>query len=79
MNEEWNLGFEAGMKWCEELSKKEDGFETAFWPTQNGTYRNGYAEGTISGGSKFNVAWMGVKTIDGNWIVKRNGKKFNNA
>lgn len=76
---EWDDGFEAGMKWCEELSKLPDGFELSFWPDHpNGIYWNGYAEGTITGGSEYNVAWRGVRIEGDKWIVARDGKKWPN-
>lgn len=72
IKKEWDDGFEAGMKWCEELSKREEGFEVSFWPDHpNGVYWNGYAEGTITGGSEYNVTWRGVRVVDGKWIVAK--------
>lgn len=59
-SEEWKAGFDAGYAWCESLSKDNTGNERQFFPDQKGAYRNGFAEGTITGRHKFNVTWRWV-------------------
>lgn len=76
MTDEWKNGFQAGMNWCRELSQKPDGFETEFWPAQSGIFRNGYAEGTITGRGEYNVQWRGVRVTSDNWIVAKESKKL---
>jgi len=73
-SKEWTDGFDAGMAWCEMLSKSEEGSEHEFFPEQQGGYRNGFAEGTITGRSKYEVTWRWIDPINRPNIVSKGPK-----
>lgn len=62
-SEEWIDGFEAGYNFCKMLSEVSE-YKGPFWPDAEkygvGSYRNGFAEGTITGKSKLKVSWRWV-------------------
>lgn len=63
--DEYMEGFRAGYKFCEDISNGSipKGSVVPFFPPDKmGVFRNGFAEGTITGGHKFNVSWRWVKT-----------------
>lgn len=61
--QEWDEGFKAGYSFCKMLSEVPF-YKGVFWPDKNkygvGSYRNGFAEGTITGRREFKVNWKWV-------------------
>ena len=64
----WNIGFDAGYNWCKSLSTKPKGYTCEFWPIFEDSYRDGFAEGVITGKLHFkvNFKWsvIGVNLIE---------------
>jgi hypothetical protein len=71
---EWSDGFEAGYAFCKMLSEVTE-YQGPFWPDPVkygvGSYRNGFAEGTITGQRVFNVSWKWIGDKD---IIRKNLK-----
>jgi hypothetical protein len=65
ISKEWEDGFKSGYDFCKMLSEVKE-YKGTFWPNQQGVFRNGFAEGTISGSHKFKVSWKWINDKNGN-------------
>jgi hypothetical protein len=68
MSDEYDAGFKAGYDFCKMLSEVSE-YKGAFWPDKKkygtGTYRNAFAEGTITGSREFKVSWKWIDDGEG--------------